>query len=549
VESKRLECGCEIPVLPDGKYDIDINNINLNCPKVWSLFATGRTRGVFQLETQLGRQYCKKLRPEKIEHLAALGAILRPGALKSYTPIEFIHYVKGEEVKREMRDVSMTDLYCMRKNGEVPVEVYHPALEPILKDTYQCLIYQEQIMKIASDIAGLDLASVDKLRKTVGKKLADEMVKCKKMFLDGCEKTKIVTKEEADEIFGWIEASARYSFNLSHSLSYSLISYSTAYLKAHFPIEFYTAYLEYAREKMKPLIERAELIEDAKLFDIEVAPPDIRKFNIEFKEFNKVIYYGLGSIKGVGPSQVEKLKTLGKDVFSRGWLDFLIHSSDYLSSTTVERLIETGALRCFNLQRQEMLFQYAKWGEIADKKREYLREKFGEYKTLTDAVKLLTVLKKDGGGAQSSKDITKYTALYNSLLNPPYKNVDNIDWIIWCEKEFLGCPLTCGSTDSYDLTRATCTCKEYLNGYNKYVVLGAEIVRLNEIEIKKGDNKGKKMAFVTLRDSTATMDNCVVFTEAWETSKDVMAVGKTMLFQGERSKKDSFQIQKVSEID
>ena len=158
---------------------------NLECEKTWELISEGNTKGCFQLESRLGKSMAKKLKPENIEQLSALISILRPGCL---------------EAVRDGKSVS--NHYIDRKNGQESVDYYHPTLENALKTTYGEMIYQEQAMQIAKEIAGFDLQEADNLRKAIGKKKPEEMAKLKKKFIKGATKLKLVTKEQAEEIFG-----------------------------------------------------------------------------------------------------------------------------------------------------------------------------------------------------------------------------------------------------------------------------------------------------------------------------------------------------------
>jgi DNA polymerase-3 subunit alpha len=173
-----------------------LSDIKYDDAKTWQLFADGRTKGVFQLESNLGKNWSKKVAPNNIEELSALIAIIRPGTLKAF--------VDGK---------SMTQHYVDRKHGREDVTYLHPILEDILKPTYGVLVYQEQSMRIAEKVAGFNLQEADVLRKAIGKKRADLMNEVKKSFIAGAERVGIVTKEEAEEIFGWIEKSSRYAFN------------------------------------------------------------------------------------------------------------------------------------------------------------------------------------------------------------------------------------------------------------------------------------------------------------------------------------------------
>jgi DNA polymerase-3 subunit alpha len=247
--------------------ELDIRNVPQNCPKVWNMLSQGLTKGVFQLESQLGRKWTKTLKPTCIEHLCALGALLRPGCLHSID---------------KKHGCSLTELYCLRKNGEVPVEYLHPILKEVLEGTYGILTYQEQAMRLTQVIANFNLQEADMLRKAIGKKLPEEMAKVEKMFYDGAAKTGLMEEEKYREIFGWIKESQRYSFNKSHSLSYGVNGYWSAYCKAHMPVQFFTSNLRHAREKQEPLVEIRELVAEAKLMDIEVLTPDLRSMKSHF---------------------------------------------------------------------------------------------------------------------------------------------------------------------------------------------------------------------------------------------------------------------------
>jgi DNA polymerase-3 subunit alpha len=165
---------------------------------------------------------------------------------------------------------SVTNHYIDKKNGMESIDYFHPSLESSLKTTYGEMIYQEQAMQIARDIAGFNLQEADMLRKAIGKKKPEEMAKVKKTFIEGSKNQNIVSSDQAEEIFGWIEKSQRYSFNKSHSISYAINAYLSAYTKAHFPKVFFASYLRFAKDKIDPKAEIKELVQNAREMDIEV---------------------------------------------------------------------------------------------------------------------------------------------------------------------------------------------------------------------------------------------------------------------------------------
>ena len=194
---KKFPCGCEFDIV-DGRvqFDPDVEKLNLECPDVWALLGSGKSTGLFQLESQLGKSFSSKLKPENIDHLAALLAIIRPGCLES-----------------KIGDKSVTRCFVDRKNKEEDVEYYHESLIEILEPTLGILVYQEQAMSIVKKLAGFDLSQADILRRAIGKKKVEEMTKVKGQFLEGCKKVGLVNDEESSSIFAAIKASQRYSFN------------------------------------------------------------------------------------------------------------------------------------------------------------------------------------------------------------------------------------------------------------------------------------------------------------------------------------------------
>ncbi len=230
-------------------------------PLVWGLYAKGNVKGLFQVESGLGQQWCKKIRPSNIDELAAVLSLVRPGGLES-----------GQAEK-----------FAKIKNNEEEPEYLHPALESILKETYSCLVFQEQLLAICIKIAGFNEVEADMARRAVGKKLPEEMIKVETAFIEGAKKTNIVSEAIAKEIFGWIQKSVRYLFNAGHAYSYAYISYMQAYQKYYFPTEFYSASLTYSSEKIDPKLEVSELVQAARLDNINIYPPNIKQRNADFE--------------------------------------------------------------------------------------------------------------------------------------------------------------------------------------------------------------------------------------------------------------------------
>lgn len=341
--TKKFPCGCELELDEEGKYDLTFSKLNLTCLKTWEIFKEGNTKGIFQLERQ--GFMSSKVDPTELEHLSDLVAIIRPGTKNSF--------IDGK---------SLTDHYVERKAGREPVDYLHESLREILQNTQGILTYQEQALQIAAKIAGFSLSEADVLRKAIGKKKADVMAEMKIKFLEGAGKTGVVNKEQAEEIFSWIEASQKYSFNKSHSVAYAANAYQTAYCKAHFPRSFFTSYLRYASGKPDTFQEIAELIENAKEMGIDIGPPDIRNLNGQFDLINNIPTFGLQEIKSVGKSVFAKMmlgiKEQNIDVNEITWPQFLSLMMKYIKADSFQSLILSGALDCMGKTRNAMLHDF-----------------------------------------------------------------------------------------------------------------------------------------------------------------------------------------------
>jgi hypothetical protein len=264
--------------------------IPLDDAEVYKMISQADVTGVFQLESSGFRELLKKLRPDCFEDIVAAGALYRPGPLEG----------------------GMVDDFIERKHGRKKVEYDHPTLEPILKDTYGVIVYQEQVMQISSALAGYSLGKADLLRRAMGKKKAEVMAKEKAGFLDGA-KAKKVDGKIAERVFDLMEKFAGYGFNRSHSAAYGLLTYQTAYLKRYFPVEFFAALLTCDKDDTDAVVK---FIAEAKANGIAVLRPDMNESDTDFSvvamgengSAKKVIRFGLGAVKGVGEGAVEIMK-------------------------------------------------------------------------------------------------------------------------------------------------------------------------------------------------------------------------------------------------
>ena len=313
---------------------MNIKDISLEDQVTYKLLSSARTIGIFQLESPGMRDLIERMQPSRFEDIIALVALFRPGPLQSGMVDDFIERKKGGETKI--------------------IDYLHPSLEPILKPTYGVIVYQEQVMQIAQTLSKYTQGSADILRKAMGKKIPEEMAKQKDVFIQGAIENNI-PEASARRIFELIEKFAGYGFNKSHSVSYALIAYQTAYLKAHYPTEFFAASLTYDMENTDKLIR---IKEDCESFEIEVKPPCINHSAYEFSVWKKdEIRYALGAIKGIGRSISEAIyKERKQNGEFKTIFDFCSRlSSEKPSKRTLEALVKCGAMDAFGENRSTLL--------------------------------------------------------------------------------------------------------------------------------------------------------------------------------------------------
>ena len=307
---------------------ITLDDIDLLDSKVYELFSNGNTIGIFQFESRGMRDYLKKLKPNCIEDLIAMNSLYRPGPMANIP--EFLE----------------------RKNNAKTISYLHPDLEPILKETYGIIVYQEQVMQIGSIIGGFTLAQSDEMRKAMGKKKKDLMATFKIDFIKGAE-SKGLSQELAIEIFDLLAKFAEYGFNKSHSAAYSVISYQTAWLKTYYPSEFMACNLSSELLNTDNIIK---LLRNIKKLNIEILPPNINTSNTKFIAKNATtIEYGLAAIKNVGYKSTEKLVEYRiKHGDFKTIFDLCKVSSQAMNKKVLESLIKSGACDCLEGTRSQL---------------------------------------------------------------------------------------------------------------------------------------------------------------------------------------------------
>ncbi|HYH98402.1 DNA polymerase III subunit alpha, partial [Hyalangium sp.] len=315
---------------PNGKK-IERQDIPLHDDAMWALMAKGDTAGVFQMESSGFTEMVMKLKPSCFEDVIAAGALYRPGPL----------------------DAGMVDVFINRKHGREPVTYPHPALEPVLKDTYGVIVYQEQVMQISQVLGGYTLGRADLLRRAMGKKKAEVMQAERAGFLEGC-KTNNVDLKVAGEIFDLMEKFAEYGFNKSHSAAYGLITIHTAWLKAKYPVEFMAALLTSEKDNTDKVVRH---IAEARESGLQVLPPDVNQSDMAFGAVDGEIRFGLGAIKGVGEGAIESIVEARKEGPFKSLFDFCERvDSRRVNRKVLEALVKAGAFD-FEKRPRRQLFE------------------------------------------------------------------------------------------------------------------------------------------------------------------------------------------------
>jgi DNA polymerase-3 subunit alpha len=497
--------------------NVDIDNIPMDDKKAFKLLLEGNCVGVFQLESDGMRRYLKQLKPSKLEDIIAMVALYRPG------PMQHIpDYIAGKHKTKE-------------------VKYLHPKLKALLEDTYGIPLYQEQIMKIATDMAGFTLSEADILRKAIGKKNEKLLMEQKEKFVNGMIKNDI-PQRIGEEIWSWIEPFARYSFNKSHAACYAVIAYETAFLKANYPVEYMAALLTADGGDIDRV---ATLIDECNKMGIEVLPPDI---NESYKGFSVVpeknqIRFGLTAIKNVGDNVVdltiEERKAGGpfKDIH-----DFFDRSDlKVLNKKSLESLAKAGAFDSLE-DRAKVLNNLEK---LLDWKKKNQKAKESGQKGLFDMF---------GGGETSS--ISKIS-LNNTI---PLTDKERLGW----EKELLGLYISGHPLQKMKdyIENNAMTIRKVTNdllgirttsiykGNERHVYRGEEVTIIGIVsEVKKIiTKKGDPMLFIKIEDLTEKIE-VVIFPSMLEKNPDVFFEGKIISVTGKADVRDDLAKVVANEVE
>ena len=468
--------------------EINLDKLPLDDKKVYEMLSQGNTAGVFQLESTGMRNLLKELRPETFQDVAAIIGLYRPGPLGSGAAEDFIK----------------------SKNGLKPIKYLHPKLEPILSETYGIILYQEQAMKIAQELAGFSLAQADILRKAMGKKQQDVMAAQRESFVNGCVKNGI-DKVTAEKIFDEISYFAGYGFNKAHSAAYAVIAYQTAYLKAHFPVEYMAALLTSVIDNSDKV---AHYINECRHLGIKVLPPDINESYESFTVVSDKIRFGLTAVKNVGHNVARAIimarKSEGKFT---SFTDFVEKVSGDLNKKALESLIKSGAFASIGAKRSQLLAIYEDTlTRIQKEQRQGMKNQISLFQILDD------------------------TASYGESLPdvPEFPSAE----LLAMEKDMLGIYLSGHPLSEFERELSE-NVTFYLGDKNndnidkKEVLVGGIITGIQT----KATRNESIMAFINIEDLTGSME-AIVFPTVFEKYKSLLHPDSKVYIKGRIDSKE-----------
>lgn len=457
---------------------VDLPTIPLDDKLTYEMLSRGETVGVFQVESAGMRKALIGMKPDCIEDIIALVALYRPG------PMENI------------------PTYNARKHGEEEVESVHPSIDYLLKETQGVIVYQEQVMQIAQVLSGYSLGEADLLRRAMGKKIKEEMDKQSERFVDGAVKNG-VSKPQAKNIFELLAKFANYGFNKSHAAAYAIVSYQTAYMKAHYPVEFLAATMTYDMANSEKL---NDFREDAGRLGIKVFPPSVQTSFRHFETGEAKIYYALAAIKGVGESAVEHITEVRGDKPFAGIEDFCMRvDPKQVNRRVLESLISAGAFDCFGHDRAQLIAGLDRIIGYAQRAQE---EKVSGQSDFF------------GSGSSSGPE---------KLILPTF-NPWMPSEMLMREYQVLGFYLSAHPLDTYKETLSKLRVQTFAD-FATSVRQGATAGRLAGTVTGRQERKtktGNKMGIITFSDSSGQFE-AVLFSEALAQYRDLLEPGRSLV--------------------
>ncbi|MFT2211776.1 DNA polymerase III subunit alpha [Rhizobium giardinii] len=458
--------------------DVKLEALPLDDQITYEMLSKGDTVGVFQVESAGMRKALIGMRPDCIEDIIALVALYRPG------PMENI------------------PVYNARKHGEEEIESIHPKIDYLLKETQGVIVYQEQVMQIAQVLSGYSLGEADLLRRAMGKKIKEEMDKQRARFVDGAVANG-VSKAQSDMIFDLLAKFANYGFNKSHAAAYAIVSYQTAYLKAHYPVEFLAASMTLDMSNTDKI---NDFRQDAARLGIEVIPPSVQTSFRRFETGNNRIYYSLAAIKGVGEAAVDHIVEVRGDEPFASLEDFCLRIDPKLLNRRVfESLICAGAFDCFGYDRAELV------GGL---------DRILGFAQIAQANKVSGQSDMFGAGAATGPERISLPAYAPWLASEKLHR----------EFQVLGFYLSAHPLDTYNDLLAKIRVQTFAD-FAASVKKGATAGRLAGTVTSKQERKtrtGNKMGIIAFSDSTGQFE-AVLFSEALNQYRDLLEPGKSLV--------------------
>ncbi|HVO29021.1 MAG TPA: DNA polymerase III subunit alpha [Candidatus Paceibacterota bacterium] len=468
--------------------ELNISKIPLDDAKTFDLLQRADTTSIFQLESSGMRRYLKDLKPTQLDDIIAMVALFRPG------PMELI------------------PTYINRKHGREPVRFIHPVMEETLKSTYGVIVYQEQVMDLATKLAGLTRGEGYLLIKAVGKKIKSLLDEQKEKFLNGCAKNNI-PKKVADSAWELIEPFARYGFNKAHSTCYAMIGYRTAYLKANYPEEFTAAVLN---SELSDVERISVLIQEAKTNGVEILPPDINQSFVNFTPEGEKIRFGLLAIKNVG-SEITKaiIEERSRNGPFRNFEEVLtrIQHKD-LNKKSLESMVKSGVFDSLGIERKQAL------------------------ENMDEVLKFAAAMRK-GGGTNGHASLFGATAPAATLKLKPVAPATNDEKLAW-EKELIGFYLSEHPLNAYTAKLAYYHARPIadlaaITDEKKMVRTAGIVSKMKKIFTKSG----QPMIFATIEDQAQQSVEIVVFNSVLEKTAAAWAVNNPVILDGRVSRRDN----------
>ncbi|MDM8514854.1 DNA polymerase III subunit alpha [Desulfobacterales bacterium HSG16] len=466
----------------------DLIELDFDDKKTYDLLSGGDTTGVFQLESSGMKELLMRMKPRCFDDVTALVALYRPGPL----------------------DSGMVDDFVERKHGRKKVEYIVPELEQILKETYGVIVYQEQVMKIAGVLASYSMADADGLRKAMGKKIASIMAEHRKLFMKGSVENNIPA-DKAKMIFDLMEKFGGYGFNKSHSAAYALIAFQTAYLKAHFPVEFMASLLTSEMHSTDGVVK---YIAECRSHAIEVLPPDVNESNKEFTVIDGKIRFGLMAVKNVGEGAIESIIETRKENPFADLFDFCKRVDlKKVNKRVVEGLIRCGAFDSTKKFRSRMLA------------------------AIEDALDFGQRIQKEQNDPQMGLfDMGDEVQVLNAPTLPTMEELDEKE-LLAMEKEALGFFITGHPLSRHENLLQTFTTANTLSikeqSDKEAVRIGGIITSIKKIKTRKNED----MAFITTEDMHGSIET-VVFSSVYDSVAHLLLEDGAVLIEGQIQKDD-----------